>query len=164
MEILLGFISLISKLIERTFSIIKSKPHISIEAEFVHEEGGGNSNVGGTVWNLWQNQYLNLCVKNTGAPTTIKKMYISVRNDRHEVLRFSPWKTLKYINYENPSKSPELNKTLQATRLETNDCWGPHIVLFTAQEIVTGENASLPDGAYFIIVESVGQKPVRVRL
>lgn len=161
MQIPLGFVS---ELIWRIFSIVKSRPRVAIEAEFVHEEGGGTSNVGGTVWNLWKDIYLSLCVTNTGVPTTVKRAYVSVRNKKHEVLRFLPWKVLEYINYKDITKSPELNKTLLGTRIETNDSWGPHIVLFTTQKIISGEHARLPDGERFLAVEVVGQrlKPFKV--
>ena len=155
---------IISGLGWKVYSIFKSKPRVAVEAQFLFEDGGGSSNVGGTVWNLWTDIYLNLCVTNTGAPTTIKRAYISVRDKNHEVLRFSPWKVLKHINYEHLSESPEIDKMLLGARIETNDSWGPNIVLFTTQEIVTGKDARLPDGERFLIVEAVGQrvKPIRI--
>ena len=148
----------------KVYSIFKSKPRVAVEVEFLFEDGGGSSNVGGTVRNLWRDIYLNLCVTNTGAPTTIKRAYISIRDKKQEVLRFSPWKVLKYINYEHLSESPEIDKTLLGVTIETNDSWGPHIVLFTTQEVVSGKNTKLPDGERFIIVEAVGQriKPLRI--
>lgn len=148
----------------KVFSILKSRPRVAIEAEFVFEDGGGNSNVGGTLWNLWKDIYLKLCVTNTGAPTTVKSASMSIQDRGHEVLRLSLWKVVKYINHEQPDKSPELDKTLLGTRLETNDSWGPHIVLFTAQKIVSGKDAKLPGGERFLIVEAVGQriKPLRI--
>lgn len=161
MEIPWGFIS---GLVWKIFSTGKSRPRVAIEAEFVFEDGGGNSNVGGTLWNLWKDIYLSLCVTNTGAPTTIKRAYISVRDKNRELLRFSPWKVLKYIDYKQPSKSPELDKTLLGVRIETNDSWGPHIVLFTAQKIVSGKDAKLPDGERFLIVEAVGQRIKQLRI
>jgi len=161
---ILAILSFVSGLMERVFSITRSRPHIRIEAELVREEGGGSSNVGGTVWNVWKDIYLKLCVTNTSGPTTIKSAFISVKDGRDEVLRFSPWKVLRYVQREEPSKSPELNKTLQGTRLQTNDSWGPDIVLFSAQKIVVSESPSLPDGERFITVEVVGQRPVRVRI
>lgn len=155
---------MISGLGWKVYSIFKSKPRVAIEAELLFEDEGGSGNVGGTVWNLWKDIYLSLCVTNTGAPTTIKRAYISVRDKNRELLRFSPWKVLKYIDYKHPSKSPELDKTLLGVRIETNDSWGPHIILFTVQEIVTGKDAKLPDGERFLIIEAVGQriKPLRI--
>ena len=149
---------IISGLGWKVYSIFKSKPRVAVEAEFIFENGGGSSNVGGTVWNLWKDIYLNLCVTNTGAPTTIKRAYISIRDKKQEVLRFSPWKVLKHINYEDLSESPEIDKTLRGARIETNDSWGPNIVLFTTQEIVSGKDASLPDGERFLTIEVVGQR------
>ena len=149
---------IISGLGWKVYSIFKSKPRVAVEAEFLFEDGGGSSNVGGTVWSLWKDVYLNLCVTNTGAPTTIKRAYISVRDKKHEVLRFSPWKVLKHINYEQLSESHELDKILPGARIETNDSWGPNIALFTTQKIVTGKDARLPDGERFLIVEVVGQR------
>jgi len=137
---------------------------VAIEAEFVFEDGGGSSNVGGTVWNLWKDLYLKVCVTNTGGPTTIKNAFISIRDRGHEVLRFSPWKVLKYINCESRSESPELDKTLLGARIETNDSWGPHIVLFTMQKVVSGEHARLPDGERLLTVEVVGQRPKRLKV
>ena len=161
MEIPWGFIS---GLVWRLISLAKSKPRVAVEAEFVYEEGGGTSNVGGTAWNVWKDMYLNLCVMNTGAPTTIKKVFISIKDGRNEVLRFSPWKVLEYVQHKQPNKSPELNKALIGSRIDTNDCWGPDIVLFTTSKIVNGEKPELPDGKRFLIVEVVGQriKPLKV--
>jgi len=164
METLLGFLSLISGLLGRILPIVKSRPRVGIEAEFVHEEGGGTSNIGGTAWNLWQDMYLKLCVMNTGVPTTIKNVSISIKDGKNEVLRFSPWKVLEYINYKQTGKSPELDKALIGARINTNDCWGPHIVLFTTSKIVTGKEPSLPDGERLLIVEVVGQRPKLLRI
>jgi hypothetical protein len=161
MEIPLAFIS---ELLWKVLSLVKSRPRVAIEAKLVFEDGGGTSNVGGTVWNLWEDLYINLCISNTGAPTTIKRAYISVREKNHEVLRFSPWKVLEYINYKELTKSPEINKSLLGARIENNDSWGPHNVLFTAQKIVTGKDARLPDGEHLLVVEVVGQRPARVRI
>lgn len=162
MEVLWG---IISDLILKVLSVLRTRPRVAVEAKLEFEDGGGTSNVGGTVWNLWEDLYLNLCVTNTGTPATIKRAYISVRNKKHEVLRFSPWKALEYINHKDLTKSPELNKTLQGARLETNDSWGPHIVLFTAQGIVTGKDARLPSGnEHLLVVEVVGQRHVRVKI
>ena len=155
---------MISGLGWKVYSIFKSKPRVAVEAEFLFEDGGGSGNVGGTVWNLWKDIYLNLCVTNTGAPTTIKRAYILIRDKKQEVLRFSPWKVLEYINYKDLGKSPEVDKTLLGDRIETNDSWGPHIVLFTAQKIVSGKDAKLPDGERFLIVEAVGQKIKLIRI
>ena len=148
----------------KVYSIFKSKPRVAVEAELLFEDEGGNSNVGGTVWNLWKDIYLSLCVTNTGAPTTIKRAYISVRDKNRELLRLSPWKVLKHINHKQPSKSPELDKMLPGVRIETNDSWGPHTILFTVQEIVTGKDAKLPDGERFLIIEAIGQsiKPSKI--
>jgi predicted HTH transcriptional regulator len=52
-----------------------SKPFVAVEVESVYEEGGGTSNIEGTAWNLWYDIYLNVCITNTGAPTTIKRAY-----------------------------------------------------------------------------------------
>jgi hypothetical protein len=131
---------------------------MTIEAEFVFEEGSGTSNVGGTAWNLWKDIYLKLCVTNTGAPATIKNVFISIRDGKNEVLRFSPWKVLEYIQRKQPSESPELDKVLIGARIDTNDCWGPDIVLFTASKIVNGKQPRLPDGERFLAVEVVGQR------
>jgi len=136
----------------------RPRPRVAVEAEFLFEDGGGSSNIGGTVWNLWNDIYLNLCVTNTGAATTVKRAYISVRDKKHEVLRFSLWKVLRHINYKDLSESPEIDKTLPGTRIETNDSWGPHVVLFTTQSIVSGENAELPPGERFLFIEVVGQR------
>jgi hypothetical protein len=149
---------IISGLGWKVYSIIKSKPRVAVEVEFLFEDGGGSSNVGGTVWNLWRDIYLDLCVTNTGAPTTVKRAYISVRDNKHEVLRFSSWKVLKHINYKDLSESPEIDKTLSGAKIGTNDSWGPHVVLFTTQSIVSGEDASLPDGERFLFIEVVGQR------
>ena len=155
---------LISGLLGRILSIVKSRPRVAVEAEFVYEEGGGTSNVGGTAWNLWKDIYLKLCVTNIGAPTTIKSVFISIKDGKNEVLRFSPCKVLEYIQYKQPSKSPELEKVLIGARIDTNDCWGPDIVLFTTSKIINGEQPRLPDGERFVIVESVGQRQKRARV
>ena len=137
----------------------RPRPRVAIEAEYISEEGGGTSNVGGTAWNVWKDVYLRLCVINTGAPTTIKNVFISIKDGRNEVLRFSSWKVLEYIQRKQPSKSPELDKVLIGARIDANDCWGPDIVLFTTSKIVNGEQPRLPDGARFLTVEIVGQRP-----
>jgi hypothetical protein len=155
----------IASLFLKGISILRTRPRVAVETKLVFEDGGGSSNVGGTVWNLWKDLYVDICVTNAGTPTTIKRAYVSIRNKKREVLRFSPWKSLEYINYKDLTKSPELDKTLQGTRLETNDSWGPHIVLFSGQEIVTGKNAQLPDGNQnLLVIEVVGQRPVLVKL
>lgn len=161
MDILLG---LLLGLLDRLHIIAKSRSHVAVEAKHVFEDGGGTSNVGATVWNVWNDIYVKLCVTNTGAPTTIKDVYISVRDGRNEVLSFSQWKVLKHINYKLASKSPELDKVLIGARIDTNDCWGPDIVLFTASKIIREKSPKLPEGEHYIVVETVGQKPVSVKL
>ena len=158
MGTILGFLSLISGLLGRILSIRRPRPRVAIEAEYIVEEGGGTSNVGGTAWNVWKDIYLRLCVTNTGAPTTIKNVFISIKDGRNEVLRFLPWKVLEYVQRKQPSKSPELKKVLIGSRIDTNDCWGPDIVLFTTSKIVNGEKPRLPDGERLLTVEVVGQR------
>ena len=148
----------------KLLSILKSRPCLSIEAELVFEDAGGCSNASGTLWNLWKELYLKLCVTNKGGPTTIKEAYVSVRDGSNEVLRFLPWKVLKYINRKDPSGSPELKKALIGARLKTNDSWGPHFVLFTTQTTVSNQNHELPEGDFFLIIEVVGQRRKALRI
>jgi hypothetical protein len=54
--------------------------------------------------------------------------------------------------------SDELGKVLIGARIDTNDCWGPDIVLFTTLKIVDGEQPKLPNGGRFLNVEVVGQR------
>lgn len=162
MDIPWGFFS---EIVWKVVSLVKKpKPNVTVEAELLFEDMGGSGNVGGTVWNLWKDIYVRLCVVNTGCATHIKDAFVSIQKNGHEALRFSPWKTIEYINYKNLSKSPELNKPLLGARIDTNDLWGPHIVLFTASKVVKGVNAMLPEGKPLLVVEVVGQRPKQLHI
>lgn len=54
--------------------------------------------------------------------------------------------------------SDELGKVPIGARIDTNDYWGPDIVLFTTLKIVDGEQPKLPNGERFLNVEVVGQR------
>ena len=159
-----GLLSFLSGIVWKIFARFKDRPNVAIEAETKLVNAQGTSNIDGTVWNLWEDWYVWVCVSNTGAPTTVKDAYISIIRHKGEVIRFRPWKTHQHINYKRLWESPEIDKPLVGARIGTNDAWGPHIVLFTAQNIVRSEseNPILSDGAPFLVVEVVGQKPRRL--
>lgn len=163
MDIPLGFIS---GIVGSILSYLKSKPKVAVEANIILEDAGGSGSADDSFWSFWKDLYIELCISNTGAPTTVKSVFISMQKNRHEVLRFCPYKTLQYINFKNLYKSPQLEKNLEGSRINTNDSWGPHIVVFTGVRDGTKEEIILSGCESFLIVEVVGQKlkslPVKV--
>jgi len=79
-------------------------------------------------------------------------------------MRYKAVKVLEGINYKKLEDFPELNKPLLDARIDTNDSWGPYIVLFTASKVVMGDHPSLPEGEAFLVVEVVGQRHKKLRI
>ncbi len=164
-----GFLSGIASLavaIFTYFKYIRYRPKVNVEAKVEFEEAGGTGSADDTFWRLWKDVYITICIANTRGPATVKTAFISMNKNGSEVLRFHPYKTIQYIDFKKPYKSPQLEKNLAGSRIDTNDSWGPHVVVFTAIRGGKKEEITLSDCESFLIIEVVGQKlkslPVKV--